>query len=133
MATGLVITDLVLRKQGADAQRLGLAAPLALTGLGMGMIFMPMFDVVLAGVEPHQLGSASGLLESIQQLGMSIGIAVVGTVLFDVVGSAHGPGRVRRRRRPRAAGLRRPPGRRGAHRRVAAPPRAGERSALSLL
>jgi hypothetical protein len=52
---------------------------------------MPMFDVVLAGVEPHQLGSASGLLESIQQLGMSIGIAVVGTVLFDAVGAAHGP------------------------------------------
>jgi hypothetical protein len=45
-----------------------------------------MFDVILAGVEPHQLGSASGLLEAVQQLSMSIGIAVVGTVLFDFVG-----------------------------------------------
>ncbi|HET6508214.1 MAG TPA: MFS transporter [Baekduia sp.] len=91
MAAGLVVTDLVLRAQGADLSAWETAAPLTLTGFGMGMIFMPMFDVVLAGVQPHQLGSASGLLESIQQLGMSIGIAVVGTVLFDVVGSAHGP------------------------------------------
>ena len=57
----------------------------------MGMVFVPMFDVILAGVEPRQLGSASGLLEAIQQLGMSLGIAVVGTVLFGVLGSGHGP------------------------------------------
>jgi hypothetical protein len=50
-----------------------------------------MFDVILAGVAPHEMGSASGLLESIQQLAMSIGIAAVGTVLFDRVGTAHGP------------------------------------------
>jgi hypothetical protein len=57
----------------------------------MGMVFVPMFDVILAGVEPHQLGSASGLLESVQQLAMSIGIAGVGTVLFDQLGDGHGP------------------------------------------
>ena len=56
----------------------------------MGMVFVPMFDVILAGVLPHQLGSASGLLETIQQLGMSLGIAVVGTVLFGAV-SGTGP------------------------------------------
>jgi hypothetical protein len=50
-----------------------------------------MFDVILAGVEPHELGSASGLLESVQQLSMSLGIAAVGTVLFDSLGSGHGP------------------------------------------
>jgi EmrB/QacA subfamily drug resistance transporter len=92
MALGLLVTDLVLRAQGAELSAWDVAAPLAVTGFGMGMIFMPMFDIVLAGVEPHQLGSASGLLESIQQLGMSIGIAVVGTVLFNVVGAGHGPG-----------------------------------------
>ena len=62
-----------------------------MTGFGMGMVFVPMFDVILAGVAPHELGSASGLLESVQQLAMSIGIAAVGTVLFDQLGSGHGP------------------------------------------
>ena len=90
MALGLLVTDLVLRAQGAGLSAWEIAAPLAVTGFGMGMIFVPMFDVILAGVEPHQLGSASGLLEAVQQLGMSLGIAIVGTVLFDVVGGAHG-------------------------------------------
>ena len=67
-----------------------LAGPLAITGFGMGMVFVPMFDVILAGVAPHQVGSASGLLQSVQQLSMSLGIAVVGTVLFDAVGVGHG-------------------------------------------
>ncbi|QEC46151.1 MFS transporter [Baekduia soli] len=90
MAAGLLAVDLVLRAQGAGLSAWDLAAPLAVTGLGMGMIFMPMFDVILAGVEPHQLGSASGLLEAIQQLAMSLGIAIVGTVLFDVAGAGRG-------------------------------------------
>jgi hypothetical protein len=50
-----------------------------------------MFDLILAGVAPHEIGSASGLLESIQQLAMSIGIAAVGTVLFDRLGNGRGP------------------------------------------
>jgi MFS family permease len=58
----------------------------------MGMVFVPMFDVILAAVEPHEIGSASGLLESVQQLAMSIGIAVVGTALFDRLGARHGAG-----------------------------------------
>jgi EmrB/QacA subfamily drug resistance transporter len=91
MALGLLITDLVLRSAGGDLSAWEIAAPLAVTGFGMGMVFVPMFDVILAGVKPHQLGSASGLLEAIQQFGMSLGIAVVGTVLFDALGSGHGP------------------------------------------
>jgi EmrB/QacA subfamily drug resistance transporter len=91
MAAGLVVVDLVLGQAGGGLSAWGLAAPLALTGFGMGMVFVPMFDVILAGVEPHQLGSASGLLESVQQLAMSIGIAGVGTVLFDQLGDGHGP------------------------------------------
>src|SRR4051812_24171996 len=91
MAVGLLVADLVLRTRGGDLSAWDLAAPLAVTGFGMGMIFVPMFDVILAGVEPRQLGSASGLLETIQQLGMSIGIAVVGTVLFGVLGGGRGP------------------------------------------
>ena len=91
MAAGLVFADLVLRSRGGALSAWDLAGPFAVTGFGMGMIFVPMFDVILAGVEPRQLGSASGLLETIQQLGMSVGIAVVGTVLFGVLGRSHGP------------------------------------------
>jgi EmrB/QacA subfamily drug resistance transporter len=91
MAAGLIIVDLVLRTAGGGISAWELVAPLALTGFGMGMVFVPMFDVILAGVAPHELGSASGLLQSVQQLAMSIGIAAVGTVLFDQLGGGHGP------------------------------------------
>ena len=98
MAVGLVIVDLVLRSDSGGVTAWDLAGPLAVTGFGMGMVFVPMFDVILAGVAPHELGSASGLLEAIQQLAMSIGIAAVGTVLFD--GSAAATVRWRSSARP---------------------------------
>ncbi len=89
MAGGLVAADLVLRSAGGGISAWQLAAPLAVTGFGMGMVFVPMFDVILAGVRPHELGSASGLLESVQQLAMSLGIAAAGTALFGRLGAAH--------------------------------------------
>ena len=92
MAAGVAVTVLVLHAAGPRLDAWDTAAPLALEGYGMGMVFVPMFDVILAGVEPHELGSASGLLESVQQLAMSIGLAAIGTVLFDEVGPLHGPG-----------------------------------------
>jgi EmrB/QacA subfamily drug resistance transporter len=91
MAIGLIVVDLVMRSAGGGLTAWDLAGPLAITGFGMGMVFVPMFDVILAGVAPHEIGSASGLLESIQQLAMSLGIAAVGTVLFDRLGHGHGP------------------------------------------
>jgi EmrB/QacA subfamily drug resistance transporter len=94
MAAGLVAADLVLRSAGGDLSAWQLAPALAVTGFGMGMVFVPMFDVILAGVRPHELGSASGLLESVQQLAMSLGIAAVGTFLFNhgalVAAASHG-------------------------------------------
>jgi MFS family permease len=92
MAAGLAITVLVLDGVGGGLSAWDTVGPLVVLGFGMGMVFVPMFDVILAGVEPHELGSASGLLESVQQLAMSLGLAAVGTVLFDEIGGLHGPG-----------------------------------------
>ena len=57
----------------------------ALMGIGMGLLMAPFFDIVLAGVEQHETGSASGTLTAVQQLGGALGIAVLGTVFFDLV------------------------------------------------
>jgi hypothetical protein len=58
----------------------------------MGMIFVPLFGIIMGEVEDREVGSASGLLEAVQQLGASLGVAVLGTVFFGVAGSttAHG-------------------------------------------
>jgi hypothetical protein len=53
----------------------------------MGMVWVPLFDIVQAGVADHELGSASGVLQATQQLGMTLGVAGVGTLLFGLLGA----------------------------------------------
>ena len=48
----------------------------------MGMIFVPLFSIIMGEIDDHEVGSASGLLESLQQLGASLGVAVLGTLFF---------------------------------------------------
>ena len=67
---------------------MGPTLPLLVAGLGMGMVFVPLFDIILGGLADHEVGSASGVLQAVQQLGMSLGVAVFGTVLFGALGFA---------------------------------------------
>jgi MFS family permease len=69
-----------------DVSALSLAGPELLAGIGMGAMLAPLFDFVLAGVDDHEVGSASGVLNALQQLGGAIGIAVIGTVFFSIDG-----------------------------------------------
>lgn len=59
-----------------------LCPPLALYGAGMGIFLARFFTTVLANVKPHEYGSASGSLNSVQQFSGSLGIAVLGTTYF---------------------------------------------------
>src|SRR5918996_760485 len=59
----------------------------AIGGMTMGMVFVPLFDIILAGVADHEVGSASGVLQALQQLGMSLGVAGLGTLFFGLLGS----------------------------------------------
>jgi EmrB/QacA subfamily drug resistance transporter len=83
MMVGLVGLFLVF---APDAGFWTLAAPMFAYGAGMGMIFIPLYDIIVADLDDHEVGSASGILESFQQLGASLGVAVLGTVFFSVVG-----------------------------------------------
>jgi EmrB/QacA subfamily drug resistance transporter len=51
-------------------------------GIGMGMIFVPLFGIITGDLEDHEVGSASGLLESFQQGASALGVAGLGTVFF---------------------------------------------------
>ncbi|MCK2244611.1 MULTISPECIES: MFS transporter [unclassified Crossiella] len=58
------------------------AVPLLITGIGLGVFTVPFFGNALAGVTAHETGSAAGLLNAVQQLGATIGVALLGTVFF---------------------------------------------------
>jgi EmrB/QacA subfamily drug resistance transporter len=57
-----------------------LAGPLVVTGAGTAFAFIPISIAALAGVSEHQAGLASGLLNTSQQLGGAIGIAIASSV-----------------------------------------------------
>jgi MFS family permease len=53
-----------------------------MVGVGMGFSFIPMSIAALAGVEPEEAGLASGLINSSQQIGGALGVAIAATVAF---------------------------------------------------
>ena len=53
-----------------------------LVGVGIPMAFIPISIAALAGVEPHEAGLASGLINTSQQIGGAIGVAVASSILF---------------------------------------------------
>jgi EmrB/QacA subfamily drug resistance transporter len=59
-----------------------LAPGLFLIGLGAGASMGQLFDFILAGVGMDEVGSASGVLEAVQQLSSALGVAVLGTIFF---------------------------------------------------
>jgi EmrB/QacA subfamily drug resistance transporter len=69
---------------GEDATSAAFAGPELIAGIGMGAMLAPLFDFVLAGVEDDEVGSASGVLNAMQQLGGALGIAIIGTVFFSM-------------------------------------------------
>jgi len=56
-------------------------APLVVAGLGMGGTFAPLTTVAMRQVEPRMAGAASGMLNTVRQVGSVIGTATVGALL----------------------------------------------------
>jgi EmrB/QacA subfamily drug resistance transporter len=63
----------------------GLLGPMIITAAGLGMLFMPLTLVALNKVQERDAGVASSLVNTGQQVGGSIGLAILGTVAWTVV------------------------------------------------
>jgi EmrB/QacA subfamily drug resistance transporter len=63
----------------------GLLGPMLVTAAGLGMLFMPATLVALSKVDDKDAGLASSLVNTGQQVGGAIGLAVLGTVAWTVV------------------------------------------------
>ncbi|HEX8868569.1 MAG TPA: MFS transporter [Lentzea sp.] len=58
------------------------AVPLLVTGIGLGMFTVPFFGNALSVAAPEETGWASGLLNAVQQLGATVGVASLSAVYF---------------------------------------------------
>ncbi|WP_326821331.1 MFS transporter [Streptosporangium sp. NBC_01756] len=88
---GLIALLVVLHLTGADIQALHLIGPMVLIGLGNGLAVPALTGVVLGGVRAGNAGAASGLLTTSQQFASAAGIAALGAVFFQALGTGHGP------------------------------------------
>ena len=59
-------------------------------GLGMGLILPSLADVIIAGVHERNAGAASAVLNTGMQVGNAVGVAIIGVILFSVIGSHAG-------------------------------------------
>jgi hypothetical protein len=63
---------------------------LILMGIGLGMVFVPMQNLALFGVDNHDAGVASALVNATQQIGGSLGIALFSTIAAAATAAAAG-------------------------------------------
>jgi len=70
-------------------------AALAFTGISAGLTFMPLTTLALRNVDPEEAGAASGLFQTMQQLGGAVGLAIVASVFaaFAIPGDFYAGGR----------------------------------------
>jgi EmrB/QacA subfamily drug resistance transporter len=59
-----------------------LVPSLVLIGAGVGASIGQLFQFILNAVSMEEVGSASGVLEAVQQLSTALGVAVLGTIFF---------------------------------------------------
>jgi len=67
-----------------------LVVPFAISGIGMGLFFAPVANIVLSSVRPEEEGQASGANNAIRELGGVFGVAVLASVFAHYGGYASG-------------------------------------------
>jgi EmrB/QacA subfamily drug resistance transporter len=87
LLVGVAATYLVIDAQQMTVTSWQLAGPLLVAGFGVGLVVAPLFGFLLAAVDDEEVGSASGLLNAVQQLASAIGVAIAGSVFFDALPS----------------------------------------------
>lgn len=85
----LVAMVWITQLSASDGYAAGILGPLIMMGFGVGMTIMPLNTLILSGVEPKDAGSASGLLQTSQQVGGSLGLSILVTVFGTVSRHAH--------------------------------------------
>jgi MFS family permease len=88
--TAMAISTAALSQLTATSNLGFLIIAFALFGIGAGVVNSPITNGIMSGVPKTQAGVASGMNSSSRQLGQSLGIAIVGSVLAaSLRGSMH--------------------------------------------
>ena len=92
---GYFLVSRVIFDQGDTLVGSDLLIPMAIAGVGLTLILVPLNDLALAQTDVENAGAASGVLNTFQQVGGAIGVAIISVVFFDVVGQNFSPAGLR--------------------------------------
>jgi MFS family permease len=85
VTTGMALEALAIfllsRVLAVDTSLAVLSLVLVIYGAGVGLAIAQLTNVVLSDIPPERLGVASGVNNTIRQVGASLGIAIIGAVL----------------------------------------------------
>jgi EmrB/QacA subfamily drug resistance transporter len=100
VATGMLLSAvamLLLTRVGVDTAYATHVLPaLIISGVGMGLIFAPSMSTATLGVDEHDAGVASAMVNTAQQVGGSVGTALLSTLASSAVSAfitTHGSSR----------------------------------------
>ncbi|MEV2235863.1 MFS transporter [Streptomyces phaeochromogenes] len=82
MAAGVLLYIWEAERYGMSIASWQMALPLVVMGAGMGLIVAPLTDAILSEVPREHSGSASGLINTVQQMGNALGLGLVSVVFF---------------------------------------------------
>jgi EmrB/QacA subfamily drug resistance transporter len=89
MAAGTGAVAWTVAAAGTGLTTWDLIAPYALCGLGMGLLITTYFATVISTVDDAETGTAGGVLNAVQQLANSLGVALFGTLYFNSLQAGH--------------------------------------------
>ncbi len=81
--TGIIV---LARTRGTAIVGSELWPLLLLYGTGQGFVMPTLISTILSGIPSYAAGSASGVLTTVQQIALALGVAIIGTVYFSIVG-----------------------------------------------
>lgn len=85
LAVGVLGVDVGAHHVGAGTDPWPLVPGLAVAGVGLSLLIIPLANVVLAAVPAAVAGGASGIFSTVQQIGGAVGVAALGSVFFGYV------------------------------------------------
>jgi MFS family permease len=94
MAAGVLLYIGESARYGLAIASWQMALPLVVMGAGMGLIVAPLTDAILSEVPREHSGSASGLINTVQQMGNALGLGLVSVVFFGEIGDRLTPTQV---------------------------------------
>jgi EmrB/QacA subfamily drug resistance transporter len=68
--------------------------PSLFAAVGLGFAFVPVTIAAVSGVEDREQGLASGLINTSQQVGGALGLAVLAAVANGIIGTSHDPAKL---------------------------------------